>query len=497
MAGYVTINAYDATLRVPEFKGIQQYGDGVGLDPRYAMESVNVLTTDGVLRPMSACEMLPPELPHPIETLARLHRRYYVADEEKDVLIAAAGGLLYWCIPTGERWNPIPMPAGMVDATYKSSRWSCVTYEINPEGSVAPVDVLLMSNAQDGMICVRGDNLTVELVPTPKKFGVIERYAERIWGADIPDDPDMLVYSAPYDPFDWEANVDIPEDGAGDILQPSWDGDSFTMLKTFGSQLMAFKRTRVWRVLGTNPGEYTFKEQFGGGTQYERTVAVDVARILMMGRDGLLQYDGESVYPYYQETAQGIYKRMNVSVLEHAFGVLWKNRYYCAIPLDGSPINNAVLVYDIDDRTFLLRTDVCVETFLPTDDAMYFTSATTPGRLWKFHDDCMETGNALPMRWQSGWQDLSYKNMTKGSFTVYLTVDCKEDVELKLSIQTEKKTKTKTLTFSPPGNGREAKQRRVVFGGNGRRFRYSIESDGNKPWRIIGGLQIEAETDTD
>ena len=30
----------------------------------------------------------------------------------------------------------------------------------------------------------------------------------------------MLVYSAPYDPFHWEQNDAIPEDGAGDVLQP-------------------------------------------------------------------------------------------------------------------------------------------------------------------------------------------------------------------------------------------------------------------------------------
>jgi len=63
----------------------------------------------------------------------------------------------------------------------------------------------------------------VEAVETPKKFGVITRHAERIWGSGIPSDPDMLVYSAPYDPLDWTANVEQPQDGAGDILQPSWD----------------------------------------------------------------------------------------------------------------------------------------------------------------------------------------------------------------------------------------------------------------------------------
>lgn len=154
------------------------------------------------------------------------------------------------------------------------------------------MDVLLLSNAQDGMVCVRGDDMSVTRVETPRKFGVIARYAERIWGGAIEDDPDMLVYSAPFDPFDWSANVEIPEDGAGDILQPSWDGDSFTALMPFGSQLIALKRERVWRILGTDPGEYAFKEQYGGGAAFAGTVAVEGERMLMLGREGLLQYDG-------------------------------------------------------------------------------------------------------------------------------------------------------------------------------------------------------------
>ena len=87
--------------------------------------------------------------------------------------------------------------------------------------------------------------------------------------------------------------------------------------------------------------------------------------------------------------------------------------------------------------------------------------------------------------------------MTKGSFTVYLTVECNESVELTLSVQTEKKLKSKVVAFSPPAKGQGPKQRRVVFGGNGRRFRVLIESNGSTPWRLIGGMQIEAETDTD
>lgn len=497
---YTSLGAYNGTLMIPEFKGLNQYGDGIGTDPRFAVESVNALTTEGVLRPMAECEVMPAELPKPIETIALLHRRWYTADNEHDVLIAACDGQLYWSIPDVKVWTRLPLPDGWHQEYYDSNNWSCVSYEINPDdgsADTAPIDVLIMSNEKDGMIIVRGNDLTTHKVNTPKKFGVITRHAERIWGAAIEDDPDMLVYSAPYDPFDWEQNSEYPEDGAGDIMQPSWDGDSFSALTSFGSQLIALKRTRVWRVIGTNPGEYIFKEQYGGGTQYARTLAVDGTRMLMLGRDGLVQYNGESVAPYYQDYARLVFERMNRDALDQAVGCLYRDTYYCALPLDGSKRNNAVLVFNTQERTWLLREDVAVEAFLPTETALFFTSASTPGRIWRWREDSWEEGHVLPMRWVGPWQDFGYKNVVKGSFTAYLTVDCEEPVELSLGIQTEKKTKIKTLTFSPPAKGQHAKQRRVVFGGNGRRFRVLIESNGTSRWRMIGGVQIEAETDTD
>lgn len=494
MASYVSLSNYSGTLRIPEFKGLNQYGDGIGLDPRYAMEVSNALTTEGVLRPMGVHKLLPQTLHAPIETLAWLYRRWYTADDNREILIAACDGQLYWTTPGGEEWTQIALPSGWSGSGYALNTWSYVNYEINPEGSTAPVDVILLSNAKDGMIMVRGDDLTAYAVPTPKKFGVIARYAERIWGGAIEGDPDMLVYSAPYDPFDWAQNDEFPEDGAGDILQPSWDGDSFMALMPFGSQLIALKRNRVWRILGTNPGEYAFKEQYGGGTAYANSVVVDGSRILMLGRDGLLQYNGESVAPYYQEYASAIWKRMNHTVLDSSCACKFKDCYYCALPLDGSPVNNAVIIYNVEERTWLLRDNVKVESFLPTEDALYYTSSTTPGQLWQWLD---ESDSTMPMRWVSGWQDFGYKNMTKGGWQIYLTVQCDTEVTLDVSIQTEKKLKTKQITFAPPAEGKLAKQRRMVFGGNGRRFRIILESSAADMWKLIGGIQIEAETDID
>ena len=205
MASYNSIGTYSAVSSYPSFKGLMQYGDGINTDPRYAVDAVNVETVGGVLQPAAACVLLAPKLAQPIKTLARLYRRWYTGTDNREVLVAASGGKLYYMLPGASSWTQLAFPTGVT--AYQSDVWSWVAYEINPEGSEASVDVLLLSNALDGMVMVRGDNLTVSVVSTPKKFGVIARYAERIWGGAITEDPDMLVYSAPYDPTDWAANV--------------------------------------------------------------------------------------------------------------------------------------------------------------------------------------------------------------------------------------------------------------------------------------------------
>lgn len=478
------MGAYTATVRIDHFLGLYQDGDGIGTDPRYALEAVNVETEGGVLASVARSHYLQAELPHPIGTLMRLHRRWHVAEEERDVLVAASAGALYWMLPGDTAWNKIPMLQDR--EAYECDAWSWVAYEINREGSETPVDVLLLSNAKDGMICIHGNDMTVSSVPTPKKFGVITRYAERIWGGAILDDPDMLVYSAPFDPFHWEQNNEIPEDGAGDIMQPSWDGDSFTALIQFGAQLIALKKHRVWRILGTDPGIYAFREQYGGGALVADTLAVDGERIWLLGTEGLMQYDGLSVEPYAHAFAKGVFSRMNQDRLSSACACVYKNRYYCALPLDGADHNNAVLIYNTKEHTWLLREGLTVEAFLATEGGLYYTSATEPGRIWRWGENAMICGAISPGRWVSPWLDLGAKNVWKGGWAIYLALEIEAPIKLRVAVRTEKKKRTKTLMVKQSG-----KQYKLIFGGNGKRFRLELESCGISAWRVIGGIQME------
>jgi len=507
---YFTLKAYDADVFLPAFAGLKQDSE-IASDLRYAMTAENVETPRGVLQPMAAPTVFDYSFTGVrIETLARFHRRWYTGTGSKDWMVIAAGGKLYYkqSMDTGS-FTQLPFPTGVT--AWQSNVWSFATYEINPAGSASSVDVLLMSNSLDGMIIitppytatVNHPNWTVDKVDTNgKKFGVIERYAERIWGGAIPDDPDMLVYSRPYDPTNWTAagEGEEPEDGAGDINQPSWDGDSFTALRAFGSQLLAFKKTRVWRILGTDPGEYTFKEQYGGGAPYVGTIAVDTERIFMAETDGLSLYDGLSVSDFRRPMIERLWKTVNRSAMDQMCAVLYKNKYYLAIPTGNSSVNNALIVYDTEEGTFLYYTDIYIESMLATEDALYATSSSVPGKIFIINFDSWETGvcSGKPTKWETPWMDFGRKSYAKGGYEVYFSPEVKGGpVTFRFSIQTEKKIKTKNVTVQTTTF--KAKQKKVRFGGTSRKFKLIIEtiSQQDAVWRLTGGIQMVVETDPD
>ena len=508
---YYSLHAYDADVWISQFAGLRQ-DDEIARDLRFAIAAENVETPRGVLQPMAAPTMLDYSFSGvKIETLARFHRRWYTGTGSKDWMIVAAGGKLYYKQSLDENtFTQLSFPTGVT--AYQSNVWSWATYEINPEGSSAPVDVLLMSNNLDGMIIIKPpytatvsqDDWTVTAVDTQgKKFGVIERYAERIWGGAIPDDPDMLMYSRPYDPTNWTAagENEEPEDGAGDITQPSWDGDSFTGLKAFGSQLLAFKKTRVWRILGTDPGEYTFKEQYGGGAPFVGTLAVDTERIFMAEKDGISVYDGLSVAPYQRQMIEQTWKRVNRNAMDQMCAVLFKKKYYLSVPLDGASANNALIVYNAEEGTFLLYTDIHIESLMATEDALYATSSTTPGKILVINHNSWETGIASgkPTRWETAWIDFDRKSYAKGGYEIYFSPEVKGGpATFRFTIQTEKKSKSKLVSIQTTTF--KAKQKKIRFGGTSRKFKLIIETvnlPSNVVWRLTGGIQMVVETDPD
>ena len=473
--------AYQTNVDLPSFAGIDQSNDGYNMSMRLARFAYNCDFSDGALAPFKLGKSIGVKTQQPIGTLAHLHRRYHVREDEHDILVAISDGVVYTkLLDHDDEW--VKRYDGL-----KNSDCDYVTYEINPQGSDAPVDVLLFTNADDGMFMLRGDTLKVNKVRTPKKFGCIARYYDRIWGSGIKDEPDMLVYSAPYDPTDWQANPEIPEDGAGDILQPSWDGDEFVALKSFGSYLLAFKRNAIWKIYGTNPADFVMKQQYGSGSIVQNSICVSTTHVLMLGWDGIMRYDGTSVEPFQQAMVQEIMSKMNKSARDKCCAIMDGKKFMLAMPINGSIVNNSLLIYNITDRCWSFVNDIFIESFLAFDDRVFFTTSNDDGDVHEFG-----LGDVMPLGWVSGYQDLGIKTSVKSAFTLYFMIESeKAYVPITFRIRTEKKVKEKTLMVQT------GKSKSININNSGRFFRLEIVSNSHHDWRLVGGVQMHCELDPD
>lgn len=566
----VRSNSYETTVVFKDFAGIYQGGEN-NVPVKYAQYSENCDTSSGVLREALRDSKKIGDGDGSIdvgaETFIVLHRRFVrkaFADYEKVAIIVDSTGTVLAQALTEEYQKPEWTSIGPDDLVIKNPAMSYVLYEVNSyyelngkrvapytEGakeveSPDPIDVVLMTNADDGMFIVYGD--TLDVVPfkiQPKgaseeiKIGVIALHAERIWGAAIAGDSDRLVYSAPFNPLDWEQNSDYPEDGAGDIRQPSWDGDTFVALKSYGNYLLAIKRHRIWRVSGTNPGEYYFKEQFGGGTIAPNTVVVHNDLVYMLSDSGLMIYDGTSVQSFRQEyikdimdsvlnkceivylPEEAVEKRQLFFpvTLDTAVAEMKGDTYCLALPggviradiVDGGYsadprfeyYNNCVIEFDSNDGSFNFKPNEFIGSFCRVGNELWYMSKEPDadfavngmwrGGVYKYAQGELEEANV--MRWRSAPQDLGALSATKTGFEVYIVTNVSADVLVR--IITEKKVKEKRVYTLP--NETE----RIRLNAKGRAFQIEIVANRSNPAvdseRLCfpSGIEVKCELDWD
>ena len=383
-----------------------------------------------------------------------------------------------------------------------SNRWSYVTYEAVEDGETT--DILIMSNAKDGMIVIFGSDLRAEEKKlsigdnyADVKFAVLARHAERIWGTGAEGYPDDVFYSRPYDPFDWTDVPDTPELGGGVIRQPTWDGDAFEALHPFGGYLLAIKPGTVFEIRGTDPGSFTITEAYGtDGPVQADSICVDRQRMYYLTEGEIGVYDGSSLTLLSRDALHETMRMLHES--GRATACMCDHVYYLALSIrenegDAVAENNAVIEYDTERGTFMIRKGIRVKDFFSMNGKVYFTQADSPYEVLRYNDPESSgyLGQAIESLWETPWMDLG-KAYRKRDFVLRFTAEADEsDVPVSLTVMTDRGEKTRTVLLQ-----RRRKDYRVKIQQCGVRVKLKIESGRRAAgWRIYGGIQVEYTLD--
>lgn len=485
---------YEGSFTIPAPKGIYQAAGDTNINTDYAYRAYNIRTERGLLATSYGTSRALPALGAPIETLTRFYRR--TRPDDAEVFVAAAGGSLYTYTMGTEGW--IECASG-----FNSNKWSYVTYEAVENGET--VDILILSNEMDGMVTIFGSdlraetkNLTIGDEYAEVKFAVLGRYAERIWGTGAPGYPDSIFYSRPYDPFDWTDEPETPETGGGVINQPTWDGDSFIALETFGGYLLAIKSRTVFEIRGTDPSSFTITQAFGTDGPIEaRTICTDMQSMYFLAQSGIGLYDGatlrllsrDALYETMRMRMDGAQKLATACMNEHVYHLA-----LCVKENAGDVIteNNCVVEFDTERGTFMLRKGVRAKDFYALGGKIYFTQADSPYEVLEYNDKDVSGYLGMPMEslWQTPWLDLG-KAYMKRDFVLRFTADADEDaLPVEVTIITDRREKTKTVLLS-----KRRRDYRVKIQTSGIRVQMRIRSMRAAGWRIYGGIQVEYTLD--
>ena len=486
---------YFGSFQIPTPKGVYQAAGDTNINTDYAYKAENMRTERGLLATAYGTSRAFPSVGVQIETLERFHRRNRPDDPE--VFVAAGGGSIYTYTMGSEGW----VERGK---DFIGNRWSCVTYEAVENGQT--VDILIMSNQHDGMVVVFGSDLRVEKKKLTigddyeaVKFAVLGRHAERIWGTGAPGYPDSIFYSKPYDPLDWTAVAETPELGGGMIQQPTWDGDEFIALMPFGGYLLAVKRNTVFEIRGTDPSSFTVTEAYGtDGPVQGSTVCVDRMRMFYLSQAGLGMYDGASLQLLSKDSLYETMRMRMEGKQENATACICNHVYYLAMCVkehenDVLVENNAVIEFDTERGTFMIRKGVRVKDFYSLGGVVYFTQADSPYEILRYNDPASGSymGQPINSLWETPWLDLG-KAYMKRDFVLRFTAEADEPgLPMDLIIVTDRREKKKTILLR---NGRE--DYRVKIQNAGVRMKLRIASSRRSAgWRIFGGVQVEYSID--
>ena len=482
---------FSGSFQIPAPTGVFQAEGDTNISPNYAYVAENIRTERGLLATAYGTSRAFPSLEYPIETLERFYRR--TRPDDPDIYVAAAHGTIFTYTTGAPGW--VERATG-----FYSSVWSAVTYETVKNGDT--VDVLIMSNAKDGMIVVYGDDLSVEQkelnIGTDYqniKFAHLGRYAERIWGLGADGYPDSVFYSKPYDPFNWDADTAYPEMGGGVINQPTWDGDSFMAIEPFGDYLLCMKERTTFELHGTDPRNFSLAAAYGtDGPVYARTVVTDRQIMLYLSQAGLGIYNGSTLSLLSKDALYETMRMRMPGTEQMATACVSGHVYYLALAIreradDIILENNTVIEYDILRGTFMIRKGIRVKDFYAIGGKIYFTEAASPYEVLLYDDKAATSynGSAIASTWETPWLDLG-KQLSKKDFVLRFTAEADTvDLPLEITIITPLKSKTKILLLK---NYR--KDYRLKIQNSGIRVKLRIHSEGRLAgWRIFGGVQVE------
>lgn len=325
---------------------------------------------------------------------------------------------------------------------------------------------------------------TVQLSDIAVNF--VELYYNRLFAAGDPAHPCRLYWSAaPGDDRtieDWRQNDASPNVGGG-FVEVGTDSDPITGLFALSNQLVIFKRDSVYRLLGDRPANYRIYPVNAATRQAQHTACVRYGDVLyFLTERGLYYYDGQTVHR--QPDADKVTSLLETADLSHCIGACCGDRLYFALRRGTGDGNDTILVYDLMERTYMVRTGFSVIDLVADGGVLFLLDGN--GAICRFEEGEDYDGQKIHAYWNTPLTDLGNKLTNKHLLELVLRGEGGI-----LAISATAGGNTTYYERLMPQEAGEVVEMPVT--GSGRAFYLTLKNENGSRFCIDGGLAVLLE----
>lgn len=150
----------------------------------------------------------------------------------------------------------------------------------------------------------------------------------------------------------WFSDVGEPEGIEADFSFEvrTNDGDRVTNMTNYGNRLVVFKELSMHELLGDNPENFDLREiSLQYGCLNNRAACSFSGRLWFLDRKGIAEYTGGEP-KIISEKIEDVFNRMSLTNARNTAQMIFmknRNEVWTIIPIDGSTVNNLLIIYDL------------------------------------------------------------------------------------------------------------------------------------------------------
>ena len=469
MAGY--------TYRIEGFAGLDQSRGESFISPSFSPDAMNFSTEGGDLSVTKGYSRLLPA-PVPQESSSGIDRVCFFRTADRDIPMAISGGYVYTYSPEEESWT-----RAYAYPLVLERRHYCVLMT-----RIGMTDVMLIADGANRILKFDGESFT----PFGSEEGCsdicvsyIAMYRSRLFAAGDYENPNRLYYSklpgGDRTIEDWGYDADSPSVEGGHIEIGTTSGDPITAIAAMSNQLLIFKKSSIYRLIGDRPGNFTV-ELIEKDSTFVSDTATAVCRdvIYYVTEGGLCCFNGVDASP--MPDARLISKLMEGADTTDTRMAAAGDRLYFTIKKEG---RTRLVEYDLKTRRYMQFGGFTLYDIAALDGRLIVTNSARYVEKWGEGDDF--DGDPIEAYWTTPLTDLGDKASVKTLREMYLRGESFGGAALVV----EARIGGHTDEYRALLPGSEAEVLEIPLMNEGRTFGFRFSNDSGGRFRLVGGVETE------